>query len=197
MLKNVLAGLSGGERKRNTVFSQGVCSPVGIHSRFRYWKGSSECNFCTIIFHKFHDLKISSAKRWPDAARAPCAFPRASHHPPTLWTEEEFNGRSGLLIVKACSKPPRTSLTSHTGYLHPLSKEQQQRVKPFSQAQSLSVSTSQGQPSGAAITALWVPNTPVRRTRDMTHQGFGKQDRRRQSLYPSRKQKTNKSKRSR
>ena len=83
LLKNVLAGLSGGERKRNTVFSLGVCSPAGIHSRFRYWKGSSECNFCTIIFHKCHGLKISSAKRWPDAARAPCAFPRASHHPPT------------------------------------------------------------------------------------------------------------------
>lgn len=129
----------------------------------------------------------------------PQGFPSPTH-PPTLWTEEQLNGRSGLLIVKACSKPPRTSLTSHTGYLHPLSKEQQQRVKSFSQAQSLSVSTSQGQPSGAAITALWVPNAPVRRARDLTQtrqKGFGKQDRRRQSLYPSRKQKTNKSKRSR
>lgn len=39
--------------------------------------------FCIIIFQKFHDFKISNVKCWPDAARVPCAFPRASNHPPT------------------------------------------------------------------------------------------------------------------
>ena len=36
---------------------------AGIHTRFRYWKDSNECNFCTITFQKFHDLKISRSSR--------------------------------------------------------------------------------------------------------------------------------------
>lgn len=46
--------------------------------------GKNECHFCSIIFQKFHGLKMSCVKLWPDAARVPCAFPRSPiTHPPS------------------------------------------------------------------------------------------------------------------